>query len=110
MTVITSSSTEADGIKAIGGLQALLKNTYGIAFNCYYAVEVFEQPSTFSDLFDPWTIAINLLNGLGNIYQNVYYIFVMPNTYGYIYYYSLGYEIGNSVMRIFYSPASQLNN
>ena len=72
-------------------------------------MDIVTNSTTYTGLLDPETILVNILNGLGNIYQNIYYILIMSDTFGYIYYYSYGYEIGNSVMRLFYSPASELN-
>jgi hypothetical protein len=34
----------------------------------------------------------------------------MDDSVDYVYYYSLGYEIGNSLIRIFYLPDASLND
>lgn len=109
-SVIGVADVEDDMVTALEGLQGLLQNSYGICFNCYYSYFIGTSASTYDGLFEPITILKNMLYGLGYIYQNVYYALTMSNSVTYVYYYALGYEIGNSLIRFFYQPDAELND
>ncbi len=109
-SVIGVANVEADTVTGLEGLQGLLENSYGICFNCYFSYFIGTSAETYAEVFNPLTMLINTLYGLGYVYQNVYYALTMDTDVDYIYYYSLGYEIGNSVMRIFYLPDAELND
>jgi hypothetical protein len=67
-SIIGVANVETDMVTALEGLQGLLKNSYGICFNCYFSYFIGTSSSTYDGLFDPLTMLKNVLYGLGYTY------------------------------------------
>ena len=100
---------EESWVTALEGLTGILGNTYGFAFNCYFSYDVVTDEATYAEVFALITILSNILYGLGYIISNIQYMISLDETEGYIYYYAMGYQSGNSAIRIFYTPPAELN-
>mmetsp|Transcript_9368 Transcript_9368/g.7147 ORF Transcript_9368/g.7147 Transcript_9368/m.7147 type:complete len:207 (-) Transcript_9368:49-669(-) len=100
------SEFEESMVIALEGLTGIFGNTYGMSFNCYFSYDEVTDPNTYQEVFRLLSILSNILYGLGYIISNVQYMFDLPSTEteGYLYYYKMGYQSGNSAIRIFYTP------
>mmetsp|Transcript_2324 Transcript_2324/g.2267 ORF Transcript_2324/g.2267 Transcript_2324/m.2267 type:complete len:189 (-) Transcript_2324:63-629(-) len=100
---------EESWVTALEGLTGIFGNTYGVSFNCYFSYDVVSDPETYSEVFAWVNIFSNILYGLGYIISNIQYMITLEEPEGYIYYYAMGYQSGNSAVRVFYTPPAELN-